>query len=191
MSGKYHIQTRYKLNFNFPARVCSRECWFEFSFFRNPKDRFSCDGAHYVLSIFSGVVLIIGSLFGILASISLRNVRETDKEVTFVVDNTEPMLENKSDTDSYKHRPNDSVLRNDSEKKLEYCNGIEERNKLIQPMLDNKSHTDSYKLRPTDSVLRDNFERKLEYCNGIEEMNKLIQPTHFQCNGFGNYDSVH
>ena len=79
------------------------------------------------------MVLILGSLFGILASISLRNVTETDKEVTFVVDNTEPMLENKNHTDSYKHRPTDSVLRNDSEKKLEYCNGIEETNKLIQP----------------------------------------------------------
>ena len=188
----------------------------------------------YVLCIFPGVVLILGSLFGFLASISLRNVAEADKEVTFVVGNTEPMLENKSDTDSYKHRPNDSVLRHDSEKKLEYCNGIEERNKLIQPMLENKSHTDSYRVRPNDSVLRhdsekrleycngieernkliqpmlenkshtDSYrvrpndsvlrhdsEKRLEYCNGIEETNKLIQPASFQCNGFGNHDSIH
>ena len=102
----------------------------------------------YVLSIFQGVVLILGSLFGILASISLRNIREANKEVTFVVDNTEPMLETKSHTDNYTHRTTDSVLRNDSEKKLEYCNGIEERN-------------------------------------------KLMQPTSFQCNGFGNHDSIH
>ena len=86
-----------------------------------------------LLSIFTGVVLILGSLFGILSSISLRNVTEPDKDVTFVVGNNEPMLENKSGTDSFKHRPTDSVLRNDSEKKLEYCNGIEERNKLILP----------------------------------------------------------
>ena len=104
--------------------------------------------SYNISSIFTGVVLILGSLFGVLASISLRNVQKADKDVTFVVDNTEPMLENMSHTDSYKHRPNDAVLRNDSEKKLEYC-------------------------------------------NGIEETNKLIQPASFQCNGFGNHDSIH
>ena len=49
-SGKYHIQTCYKRNFNFVASLCSLGDWFESHFVGNPEDRFCRNKAHFMLS---------------------------------------------------------------------------------------------------------------------------------------------
>ena len=50
LSGKYHMYTCYRRNFNSLASLCSWGDWFETCLVGNPKDRFSRDVAHTVES---------------------------------------------------------------------------------------------------------------------------------------------
>ena len=52
LTGKYHISTCFKQNFNFLASLCSWRDWFETSFVRHQEDRFSRDEAQMVCYFF-------------------------------------------------------------------------------------------------------------------------------------------
>ena len=82
----------------------------------------------FICLLISGVVLLIGSIFGIGASVLFRNGREEDNDVTFIVDAAEPTLTFKPDSVIDKQVGLKSVIEVDAKNTQTYSSGIEEAN---------------------------------------------------------------
>ena len=82
----------------------------------------------FIYLLISGVVLLIGSIFGIGASVLFRNGREEDNDVTFIVDAAEPILTLKPDSVIDTQVGLKSVIEVDAKNTQTYSSGIEEAN---------------------------------------------------------------